>query len=52
MTELRTAHTADLDIAMLKAARTLLDDVFEGDMTDHDWEHAWGSCSGVGGGPS
>ncbi|MGO4424893.1 GNAT family N-acetyltransferase, partial [Streptomyces sp. MCAF7] len=26
----------------LKAARALLDDVFEGDMSDHDWEHALG----------
>jgi aminoglycoside 2'-N-acetyltransferase I len=42
MTEVHTAHTADLDIATLKAARTLLDDVFEPDMTDHDWEHTLG----------
>jgi aminoglycoside 2'-N-acetyltransferase I len=42
MTEVRTAHTADLDIADLKAARALLDGVFEEDMTDHDWEHALG----------
>ena len=42
MTELRTAHTADLDLATLRAARTLLDAVFEGDMTDDDWEHALG----------
>ncbi|MGH3902329.1 MAG: GNAT family N-acetyltransferase [Pseudonocardiaceae bacterium] len=42
MTEIRTAHTADLDIATLKAARALLDDVFDGEMTDHDWEHAMG----------
>jgi aminoglycoside 2'-N-acetyltransferase I len=42
MDELRIAHTADLDSATLKAARTLLDAVFEGDMTDHDWEHALG----------
>jgi aminoglycoside 2'-N-acetyltransferase I len=41
MAELRTAHTADLDIATRKAARTLLDDVFD-DMTDDDWEHALG----------
>ena len=39
--EVRTAHTADLDTATLKAARALLDDVFD-DMTDHDWEHALG----------
>lgn len=42
MTEIHTAHTADLGIATLKAARDLLDDVFEPDMTDHDWEHALG----------
>ena len=40
--ELRTAHTADLDAATLRAARDLLEAVFEGDMTDHDWEHALG----------
>jgi aminoglycoside 2'-N-acetyltransferase I len=40
--EISTAHTADLDSATLKAARALLDDVFGGDMTDHDWEHAMG----------
>jgi aminoglycoside 2'-N-acetyltransferase I len=34
VTEVRTAHTADLD--------ALLDDVFEGDFDDHDWEHSLG----------
>jgi aminoglycoside 2'-N-acetyltransferase I len=42
MTEVRTAHTADLDPAVLTAARTLLDEAFEGDLTDQDWEHALG----------
>lgn len=42
MTEVRVAHTADLDVAALKAARALLDEVFEGDMADDDWEHALG----------
>jgi len=42
MTEVHSAHTADLDIPTLRAARALLDAVFEGDMTDHDWEHALG----------
>lgn len=42
MTEVCTAHTADLEIATLTAARALLDDVFAGDMSDHDWEHALG----------
>ena len=41
MTEVHTAHTADLDAATLSAARALLYDVFD-DMTDHDWEHALG----------
>lgn len=42
MTEIRTAHTADLDADTLEAARALLGDVFKGDITDHDWEHALG----------
>ena len=40
VTELHVAHTADLDSAAIKAARALLDDVFAGEMTDDDWEHA------------
>ncbi len=39
--EVSTAHTADLDTATRRAARALLDAVFE-DMTDADWEHALG----------
>jgi len=31
-----------LDTAALTAARTLLDEVFEGDVSDHDWEHCLG----------
>jgi aminoglycoside 2'-N-acetyltransferase I len=42
MAEIRTAHTADLDRETLEAARALLNEVFEGDMSDHDWEHALG----------
>jgi aminoglycoside 2'-N-acetyltransferase I len=42
VTELRIAHTACLDAATLEAARALLVDVFEGDLTEHDWEHALG----------
>jgi aminoglycoside 2'-N-acetyltransferase I len=42
MTEVRTAHTADLDVSTLEAARALLDRVFDGEMTDHDWEHTLG----------
>lgn len=42
MAELRTAHTADLDQADLKAAHDLLYEVFKGDMAEADWEHALG----------
>jgi aminoglycoside 2'-N-acetyltransferase I len=41
-TEIWTAHTADLDTATLTAARSLLEAVFGGEMTEHDWEHALG----------
>jgi len=40
--DVRTAHTADLDTAALEAARALLDEVFGGDFTDQDWDHALG----------
>ena len=39
---IQVAHTADLDPATLDAARALLDDVFVGDFTDDDWDHALG----------
>jgi aminoglycoside 2'-N-acetyltransferase I len=42
VTELRTAHTADLDAKTLAAARDLLYAVFEDEMTEHDWEHCLG----------
>jgi aminoglycoside 2'-N-acetyltransferase I len=42
MVDVRTSHTADLDEPTLAAARRLLDDVFEGEMSDEDWEHALG----------
>ncbi|MTE17974.1 GNAT family N-acetyltransferase [Streptomyces sp. TRM43335] len=38
----RVAHTADLDADTLTAARSLLEEVFEGDFDDHDWEHSLG----------
>jgi aminoglycoside 2'-N-acetyltransferase I len=41
-TEVRTAHTADLDVATLMAARSLLEAVFDERWTEHDWEHALG----------
>jgi aminoglycoside 2'-N-acetyltransferase I len=40
--ELQVAHTADLGSATLGAARYLLDAVFAGEMSEHDWEHALG----------
>lgn len=42
VTDIRTAHTADLDAATLSAARALLDVVFGDDLTEHDWKHALG----------
>lgn len=42
MTVVRTAHTADLDSEILTAARTLIDRVFGGEMTEDDWEHGLG----------
>jgi aminoglycoside 2'-N-acetyltransferase I len=42
MKDVRTLHTADLDPAMLAAARSLLFHAFEGDFDEHDWEHALG----------
>ncbi len=47
MTEVRIAHTADLDTGTLDAARALLCGVFEGAWTDHDWEHALGGMHAV-----
>ncbi|MFK4069296.1 GNAT family N-acetyltransferase [Streptomyces sp. NPDC029674] len=39
---LRTAHTSDLTADELRAARALLDEAFDGDFSDHDWEHGLG----------
>jgi aminoglycoside 2'-N-acetyltransferase I len=41
MTDVRTAHTADLDERTLRAARALLVAVFD-DFEEADWEHALG----------
>lgn len=46
--EIRTAHTADLDAPTLAAARELLDDVFDGDFTDDDWDHSVGGVHALG----
>ncbi len=53
---LRTAHTADMSASTLAAARSLLDEAFDGDFSDHDWEHTlggvhalvWETCHLVG----
>jgi aminoglycoside 2'-N-acetyltransferase I len=42
MVKVTTAHTAYVEPAILRAARALLKDVFSGEMTDDDWEHALG----------
>jgi aminoglycoside 2'-N-acetyltransferase I len=47
VTEVRTAHTAELDRATLRAARALLDDVFDGELTNQDWEHALGGIHAI-----
>jgi aminoglycoside 2'-N-acetyltransferase I len=39
---IQVGHTADFDRSVLAEARDLLDVVFDGEMTDHDWEHALG----------
>lgn len=40
--DLRVAHTADIDRGRLAAVRAMLDDVFAGELSDADWEHALG----------
>jgi aminoglycoside 2'-N-acetyltransferase I len=47
MPSLLLAHTADLDAPTLARSRALLDDVFEGDMTAADWEHALGGVHAI-----
>src|SRR5256885_1605977 len=42
MDGVQISHTADLDARTRAAARTLLDAVFAGELTDDDWEHALG----------
>ncbi|WP_372460000.1 GNAT family N-acetyltransferase [Streptomyces anatolicus] len=39
---LRTAHTSELTPAELRAARALLDEAFDGDFGDQDWDHGLG----------
>lgn len=40
--ELRIVHTADLDSAGLREIRELLDDAFDGDFSDEDFDHGLG----------
>ncbi len=47
VTSLQLAHTADLDAATLAQAGALLHDVFAGDMTPEDWEHALGGVHAI-----
>ncbi|MGW6917735.1 GNAT family N-acetyltransferase [Kitasatospora sp. NPDC054939] len=42
MIEVQTAHTSQVDRTVLEAAQALLVDVFEGDLSEEDWEHALG----------
>ena len=42
MTDVRVAHTSALDATTLAAARALLDDAFQGEFSDHDWDHSLG----------
>ncbi|MDN3297828.1 GNAT family N-acetyltransferase [Streptomyces ficellus] len=39
---LRTGHTYELSPAALAAIRAMLDAAFDGDFTDHDWDHGLG----------
>ncbi|MFF9410576.1 GNAT family N-acetyltransferase [Streptomyces anandii] len=39
---LLVAHTGALDAVTLRAARTLLDDVFKGELSEDNWQHALG----------
>ncbi|WP_031485267.1 GNAT family N-acetyltransferase [Streptomyces bicolor] len=38
----RTSHTADLTRAELREIRALLDEAFDGDFSDEDWDHGLG----------
>jgi aminoglycoside 2'-N-acetyltransferase I len=44
---LQVGHTAEIDASVLAKARALLDTVFEGEMTDHDWDHSLGGMHAV-----
>ncbi|MFC5723621.1 GNAT family N-acetyltransferase [Streptomyces gamaensis] len=42
MTDVRTAHTSQLTDTELAAIRGLVDEAFEGDFEDEDWDHSVG----------
>lgn len=42
MSALRVVHTSELGNELLEALRLLLGDAFDGDVTDHDYEHTLG----------
>ncbi|MEV8630033.1 GNAT family N-acetyltransferase [Streptosporangium sp. NPDC051023] len=42
MIKVQTVHTSELDTKTRTAVRALLDEAFEGDLSDDDWEHALG----------
>ncbi|MGZ4673861.1 MAG: GNAT family N-acetyltransferase [Ilumatobacteraceae bacterium] len=45
--EIQIEHTAKIDRAVLRQSRDLLDVVFDGEMTDADWEHALGGVHAI-----
>ena len=47
MPSVRTAHTSELDAATLDAVRAMLDEVFGGQIDEHDWDHALGGLHAV-----
>lgn len=47
MAGLQVAHTADLDEATLIAVRSLLEGVFAGELSEHDWEHSLGGIHAI-----
>jgi aminoglycoside 2'-N-acetyltransferase I len=50
-TTLRTVHTARLTPAELTGIRALLDDAFDGDFGDEDWDHGLGGMHALIEGP-
>ena len=39
---IRILHSGDLDAPTLRVIRSLLDEAFEGEFSDHDWDHGLG----------